>query len=92
MSFRTAFSFDGKIGWFPGHMAKALRQIRERIDSCDFVFDVRDARVPVSSTNPIFEDLLRRKRRIIIYNKSDLSDKSIKEVLKILCDLSSESV
>jgi ribosome biogenesis GTPase A len=43
------------ISWFPGHMAKASRQIRERIIKCDVVLEIRDARVPLISANEAFE-------------------------------------
>ncbi|KAI9599584.1 putative GTPase [Syncephalis fuscata] len=74
-SFRQSFTYHRSINWFPGHMAKGLRQIKERLQrEVDLVVEVRDARIPLSSTNRQFETLARRKQRLIVYNKADLAD------------------
>ena len=62
------------IQWFPGHMAKARRQVTEKIKLVDIVFELVDARLPLSSRNPILDEINGEKPRIIILNKSDLAD------------------
>jgi ribosome biogenesis GTPase A len=62
------------INWYPGHMAKALRQMEESLKAVDFVIEVADARIPRSSRNPDFDALFRTKARVIVLNKSDLAD------------------
>ncbi|KAG2216628.1 hypothetical protein INT45_001834 [Circinella minor] len=71
---RSTFHYDRVINWFPGHMAKGLRVISERLNSVDLVVEVRDARIPVSSVNPNFEKVVGKKKRLIVYNKADLAD------------------
>ena len=73
---QKSFSSVG-INWFPGHMAKAKREIKEKIDLIDIVFEVIDARIPKSSKNNDIEDIIKNKPRILIMTKSDLCDKSI---------------
>lgn len=70
-------SSGGAINWFPGHMAAATRAIRERLKLADLVVEVRDARIPLSSANGDFQDILSRKKRIIILNKRDLANSNI---------------
>lgn len=60
--------------WFPGHMAKTLRQIKEDIKLIDLVIEVVDARLPVSSMNPILDDIANNKPRLVVMNKSDMSE------------------
>ncbi|KAH6834439.1 P-loop containing nucleoside triphosphate hydrolases superfamily protein [Perilla frutescens var. hirtella] len=67
----------GNINWFPGHMAAATRAIRDRLKLCDFVIEVRDARIPLSSKNKDLEPLLAGKRRLIALNKKDLANPNI---------------
>ena len=62
------------INWFPGHMAKAQRQIEERLKLVDIVLELIDARIPFSSINPSFEKMLKNKKKIIIITKIDLAD------------------
>jgi len=62
------------IEWFPGHMAKAKRQIAEVMPRIDIVIEVLDARLPVSSSNPLLEKLRGHKPCIKILNKNDLAD------------------
>lgn len=62
------------IQWFPGHMAKAKRQLAERLPFVDLVLEVVDARVPESSRNPDLTALLRGKTRLLVLNKADLAD------------------
>ncbi|GGA33537.1 ribosome biogenesis GTPase A [Kroppenstedtia guangzhouensis] len=63
------------IQWFPGHMAKARRQVEEKLKQVDLVFELLDARLPLSSRNPMIEDLIREKSRLILLTKSDLADR-----------------
>lgn len=62
------------IQWFPGHMAKALRQIREQMFLVDIVFELVDARVPYSSQNPEIALVAGDKTRLLIMTKTDLAD------------------
>lgn len=62
------------INWYPGHMKKTRELIQENLKLVDAVIEVIDARIPVSSRNPIIDELVGGKRRIMILNKSDLSD------------------
>lgn len=62
------------INWYPGHMAKAMRAMRESLKAADIVIEVADARIPRSSRNPDFDALFSSKARIIVLNKSDLAD------------------
>ncbi|MCH3922711.1 ribosome biogenesis GTPase YlqF [Limosilactobacillus sp.] len=62
------------IQWFPGHMAKALRQIREQMPLVDIVFELVDARVPYSSQNPEVALAAGDKPRLLIMTKTDLAD------------------
>lgn len=62
------------INWYPGHMKKTRELIAENLKMVDIVIEVIDARIPVSSRNPIIDELVKNKRRLIILNKSDLSD------------------
>jgi len=62
------------IQWFPGHMAKTERLITENIKNVDFVIEILDARIPLSSRNPDILKLTSVKPRIILLNKSDLAD------------------
>lgn len=64
------------INWFPGHMAKTRRQIKESLRLVDAVIELRDARIPVSSTNPELNDLIESKPKIILLNKADLADEA----------------
>lgn len=62
------------INWYPGHMKKTRELIQENLKLVDAAVEVIDARIPVSSRNPIIDELVKHKRRIVIFNKSDLSD------------------
>lgn len=67
------------INWYPGHMKKTRELIQENLKMVDLVIEVIDARIPVSSRNPIIDELVKSKQRIIILNKSDLSDRAENE-------------
>lgn len=62
------------IQWFPGHMAKTKRLIIEHLKAVDVAAELLDARIPLASANPMVEDLLSGKPRIVILNKADLAD------------------
>ncbi len=62
------------INWYPGHMKKTRELIEANLKMVDLVIEVVDARIPSSSRNPIIDQLVKGKQRIIILNKSDLSD------------------
>lgn len=62
------------INWFPGHMAKAQRMIRENLKLVDVVIELLDARIPSSSANPAISEIIVDKPRIIALNKADLAD------------------
>ena len=61
------------INWYPGHMKKTKEAIQKSLPMVDVVFELIDARIPVSSQNPIIDSLLGVKPKIIILNKSDLA-------------------
>lgn len=63
------------INWYPGHMAKAQRQMEEELKLVDIVIEIRDARMPLASANPLLEKLASNKERLIILNKADKADK-----------------
>lgn len=68
------------INWYPGHMKKTRELIQENLKAVDVVIEVIDARIPVSSRNPIIDELVKSKPRIILLNKSDLADKQANEL------------
>ncbi|BDG48069.1 MULTISPECIES: ribosome biogenesis GTPase YlqF [Parageobacillus] len=65
------------IQWFPGHMAKAKREVQEKLKLIDIVFELLDARIPVSSRNPMINEILGNKPRIVLLNKADMADEAI---------------
>lgn len=64
------------VQWFPGHMAKTRRLIKESLSLVDGVTEIIDARIPYSSSNPELEELVNNKPRIVLLNKCDLADKN----------------
>ena len=68
------------IHWYPGHIAKAERQLKEKLSLVDVVIEVRDARIPLSSSYTNIKKLLGEKPRLLLLNKADLVDK---EELKV---------
>ncbi len=64
------------INWYPGHMAKARRLMEEQLKLVDIIIELRDARIPAASANPILKELSRNKPVLIILNKADLSDEA----------------
>ncbi|MGI6752364.1 MAG: ribosome biogenesis GTPase YlqF [Anaerovoracaceae bacterium] len=65
------------INWYPGHMKKTREMIQENLKMVDAAIEVVDARIPISSRNPIIDELIGGKPRIIVLNKSDLADEEI---------------
>ncbi|GGJ55804.1 ribosome biogenesis GTPase A [Anoxybacillus voinovskiensis] len=65
------------IQWFPGHMAKAKREVQEKLKLIDVVFELLDARIPLSSRNPMIDEILTNKPRIILLNKADMADEKV---------------
>jgi len=65
------------INWFPGHMAKTRRQIKESLKMVDAIIEIRDARIVSSSKNPEIEDICGNKPRIILLNKKDLAEDKV---------------
>ena len=63
-----------QIQWFPGHMTKAKREIEEKIKMVDMVIELRDARIPSSSANPLLHQITNQKPRLIILTKEDKAD------------------
>ncbi|MBH9965499.1 ribosome biogenesis GTPase YlqF [[Bacillus] enclensis] len=62
------------IQWFPGHMAKARRQVTEKLKLVDIVIELVDARIPLSSRNPMIEEIIGQKPRLVLLNKADMAD------------------
>ena len=62
------------INWYPGHMAKTRREIKENIDMVDIIYEVVDARIPISSKVKDIDDLIKNKPKIMIMTKTDLCD------------------
>lgn len=67
------------INWYPGHMKKTIEDIEKKLKLVDFVIEIIDSRIPYSSRNPLFNDLLKNKKRLLIFNKSDLSNQKLNE-------------
>jgi ribosome biogenesis GTPase A len=67
------------IQWFPGHMAKAKREVQEKLKLIDIVFELLDARIPLSSRNPMINEILGNKPRIVLLNKADMADETVTE-------------
>ncbi|WP_248926395.1 ribosome biogenesis GTPase YlqF [Paenibacillus hamazuiensis] len=65
------------IQWFPGHMTRARRQIEEKLKLIDVVIELLDARIPMSSRNPMIDEILQGKPRLVVLNKSDLADPAV---------------
>lgn len=64
------------IQWFPGHMAKARREVTEKLKLVDIIFELVDARLPLSSRNPMIDQVIQHKPRLIILNKMDMADET----------------
>jgi len=65
------------INWYPGHMAKTKREVIEKLDLIDIVFEVIDARIPYSSKNKDIDNMVKNKKRILVMTKIDLCDMNV---------------
>ena len=63
-----------KIQWYPGHMEKARREMTEKLKAVDMIIEVRDARIPRASTNPMLNRMAQGKPRLIVLSKTDMAD------------------
>ena len=63
-----------RINWYPGHMAKAKRQLQEQLSRADVIVELCDARLPRASRNPDLIRMMRDKEHILVLQKSDLAD------------------
>lgn len=68
------------IQWFPGHMAKSTRLIKEILSQVDAVLEIRDARIPASSHNPLLYDVVKHKPMGLVLNKADLADPIVSQL------------
>ena len=68
-----------RIQWFPGHMTKAKREMQEKLNMVDMVIELRDARIPSASKNPMIEELCQNKPRLIVLSKKDKALDILKE-------------
>jgi ribosome biogenesis GTPase A len=67
------------LNWYPGHMAKALREIKQKLKMVDIVLEIRDARVPLASGNRALDEVIGQKSRLIVLNKVNLADPQMTE-------------
>ncbi|RHY14931.1 hypothetical protein DYB32_010806, partial [Aphanomyces invadans] len=77
--FRTVFKAPAAINWFPGHMNSARNAMKAQLNSVDVIIEVRDARIPWSSANPVLDGIGSHKPRLVVLNKSDLANSNMKE-------------
>ena len=64
------------LQWYPGHMRKAERLVKENLNLVDVVVELLDARIPLSSANPVLREIVGDKPRLIVLNKADLADEA----------------
>ena len=62
------------VQWYPGHMEKARRDMQESLKAVDLIVEIRDARVPDASRNPLLDTMGQGKGRLIVLSKADLAD------------------
>ena len=74
--------FAAGINWYPGHMKKTREMMQENLKLVDAVIEVIDARIPVSSRNPVIDEITKGKTRVVVLNKIDLADASQTELWK----------
>lgn len=73
-------NFMSNINWFPGHMHKAIKEIREILPKVDLIIEVIDSRIPYSSSNPVIDQFRADKPCIKLMSKSDLSDPAVTQL------------
>ena len=69
------------INWYPGHMAKTMKQIEADLRIVDIVIELLDARIPIASQNPEIAQITKGKKKIIVLNKCDLSDEKQNQII-----------
>ncbi|KAJ2516378.1 Mitochondrial GTPase 1 [Coemansia sp. RSA 1939] len=79
---RKTFTCEKTINWFPGHMAKGIKQMRDRLRAVDLIVEMRDARIPLSSINRQLEQLAGKKQRLVVYNKADLAPAHVQSTVE----------
>ncbi len=65
------------INWYPGHMEKARRDMQETLKAADMIIEIRDARIPSASANPLLDKMAQNKPRLIVLSKKDLADDAL---------------
>ena len=65
------------INWYPGHMEKARRDMQDSLKAADMIIEIRDARIPYASSNPLLDKMIQNKPRLIVLSKKDLADEAI---------------
>ena len=83
--------FIHSINWYPGHIAKAEKQLKEKIGMIDFVIEVRDARIPFASHHKDLKEWLSGKPYITLLNKSDLADVEKCKIAKSIIEAEKEA-
>ena len=68
------------INWYPGHMKKTRESIEKNLNMVDLVYELIDARIPLSSQNPLIDTIIKDKPRIVILNKYDLADDKANQI------------
>ncbi|KAM6067361.1 mitochondrial ribosome-associated GTPase 1 isoform 3-T4 [Chlamydotis macqueenii] len=88
-AFRERFDFGGRdvASWFPGHMAKGLRQMRASLRRADCLLEVHDARIPLSGRNPRLRELLGIRPHVLVLNKMDLADPRRQPIVPLVAKL-----
>ena len=79
---RRVFAYP-QVNWFPGHMHKTRQEMYQRLNQVDLFLEVRDARIPYSSANPMSESIAARKKSLLLLNKSDLCSLSYTKVSRM---------
>ena len=65
------------VQWYPGHMEKARRDMAEHLKAVDMIIELRDARIPMASRNPVLDEMAPGKPRLIVLSKADLADEVV---------------
>ncbi|WP_353990334.1 ribosome biogenesis GTPase YlqF [Pediococcus argentinicus] len=81
------------IQWYPGHMARAIREVKERLKLVDIVFELVDARIPISSKNPMISEVIKDKPHLLLLTKADLADpEATKDWIKYYSDRGEQAI
>ncbi len=65
------------IQWYPGHIAKAEKQLKENLNKVDLIFEVRDARIPLATSHPYLQKWLKGKKQLLIINRKDMINNEV---------------